>query len=87
MKTPQAKAGKLIDGFTPEQRFFLNYAQIWRVNMRPEAMRQLVQTDPHSPGQFRTIGPLQNFPEFHKAFSCKEGDKMVRPAANRAKIW
>ena len=87
MKTPQAKAGKLIDGFTPEQRFFLNFAQIWRINQRPEAMRQLIQTDPHSPGQYRTIGPLQNMPEFHKAFQCKDGDKMVRPAASRAKIW
>ncbi|MET4075037.1 M13 family metallopeptidase [Hymenobacter sp. UYCo722] len=87
MKTPQAKSGKLIDGFTPEQRFFLSWAQIWRINQRPETTRQLVQTDPHSPGQFRTIGPLQNFPEFHKAFSCKEGDKMVRPTTARAKIW
>ena len=87
MKTPQAKAGKPIDGFTPEQRFFLNFAQIWRINQRPEAMRQQVQTDPHSPGQYRTIGPLQNMPEFHKAFSCKEGDKMVRAVADRAKIW
>ena len=87
MKTPQAKAGKSIDGFTPEQRFFLSWAQIWRINQRPETTRQLVQTDPHSPGQFRTIGPLQNFPEFQKAFNCKDGDKMVRSAANRAKIW
>jgi len=87
MKTPQAKSGKRIDGFTPEQRFFLSWAQIWRINQRPETTRQLVQTDPHSPGQFRTIGPLQNFPEFHKAFSCKDGDKMVRPATTRAKIW
>ncbi|WP_083322311.1 M13 family metallopeptidase [Hymenobacter lapidarius] len=87
MKTPQAKAGKAIDGFTPEQRFFLAYAQIWRSNSRPEALRQLIQTDPHSPGQYRTIGPLQNMPEFHKAFSCKEGDKMVRSGADRAKIW
>ncbi len=87
MKTPQAKAGKLIDGFTPEQRFFLSWAQIWRINQRPETTRQLVQTDPHSPGQFRTIGPLQNFPAFHKAFSCQDGDKMVRPTTARAKIW
>ncbi|WP_236049691.1 M13 family metallopeptidase [Hymenobacter negativus] len=87
MKTVQYKAGKSIDGFTPEQRFFLGYAQIWRSNQRPEALRQQIQTDPHSPGQFRTNGPLQNMPEFHAAFGCKEGDKMVRPAADRAKIW
>jgi putative endopeptidase len=87
LKTPQAKAGKSIDGFTPQQRFFLGYAQIWRSNQRPEALRQQIQTDPHSPGQFRTNGPLQNMPEFHQAFGCKDGDKMVRPAADRAKIW
>ena len=86
-KTAQAKAGKSIDGFTPEQRFFLGYAQIWRSNQRPEAMRQQIMTDPHSPGQYRTNGPLQNMPEFHAAFGCKEGDKMVRPTADRAKIW
>ena len=87
LKTPQAKAGKSIDGFTPQQRFFLGYAQIWRTNMRPETMRMRVQTDPHSPGQFRANGPLQNLPEFHQAFGCKDGDKMVRPATARAKIW
>ena len=86
-KTAQAKAGKAIDGFTPNQRFFLGYAQIWRANSRPEALRQQVLTDPHSPGEFRTNGPLQNMPEFHAAFGCQEGSKMVRPAAVRAKIW
>ncbi|WP_460548039.1 M13 family metallopeptidase [Hymenobacter daeguensis] len=86
-KTPQYKAGKSIDGFTPAQRFFLGYAQIWRTNARPEFLRQQVQTDPHSPAQFRTNGPLQNMPEFHGAFGCKDGDKMVRPADARAKIW
>ena len=86
-KTAQAKAGKSIDGFTPEQRFFLGYAQIWRSNQRPEAMRQQIMTDPHSPGQYRTNGPLQNMPEFHAAFGCKDGDKMVRSTADRAKIW
>ena len=86
-KTAQAKAGKSIDGFTPEQRFFLGYAQIWRSNQRPEAMRQQIQTDPHSPGQYRTNGPLQNMPEFHAAFGCKDGDKMVRSTVDRAKIW
>ena len=86
-KTAQAKVGKSIDGFTPNQRFFLGYAQIWRSVQRPEALRQQIQTDPHSPGQFRTNGPLQNMPEFHAAFGCKDGDKMVRPAAVRAKIW
>ncbi|MBF9143313.1 M13 family metallopeptidase [Hymenobacter properus] len=87
MKTPQAKAGQKIDGFTPEQRFFLGYAQIWRTNIRPEAVRQQVQTDPHSPGQFRTNGPLMNMPEFYKAFGCQDGNKMMRAQADRSKIW
>ncbi|WP_460502037.1 M13 family metallopeptidase [Hymenobacter agri] len=86
-KTAQAKAGQKIDGFTPEQRFFLGYAQIWRTNIRPEAVRQQVQVDPHSPGQFRTNGPLMNMPEFYKAFGCADGNKMMRPTAERSKIW
>jgi putative endopeptidase len=86
-KTAQAKAGQSIDGFTPEQRFFLGWARIWAGHARPEYVRQQVMTDPHSPEQFRTNGPLQNMPEFHAAFGCKEGDKMVRPTADRAKIW
>ncbi|HYG37429.1 MAG TPA: M13 family metallopeptidase, partial [Cytophagales bacterium] len=76
-----------IDGFTPEQRFFLAWAQIWRMNIRDEALRQQVLTDPHSPARYRTNGPLSNMPEFHKAFNCKQGDKMVSPEESRAKIW
>ncbi|WP_210517869.1 M13 family metallopeptidase [Hymenobacter terricola] len=87
MKTAQYKGGKSIDGFTPEQRFFLGWARIWASHARPEYVRQQVMTDPHSPEEFRTNGPLQNMPEFHAAFGCKEGDKMVRPTADRAKIW
>ncbi len=87
MKTPQAKAAKTIDGYTPEQRFFLAYAQIWRTNARPEYLRQQVQTDPHSPAQFRTNGPLMNMPEFYKAFNCQDGNKMMRAQAERSKIW
>ncbi|RZK31368.1 MAG: M13 family peptidase, partial [Hymenobacter sp.] len=86
-KTPQAKANKQVDGFTPNQRFFLSYAQIWRANARPEFLKQQVQTDPHSPGQFRTNGPLMNMPEFYQAFGCKDGDKMVRAIADRSRIW
>jgi putative endopeptidase len=76
-----------IDGFTPEQRFFLAWAQLRRQNIRPEALRQQILTDPHSPGQYRTIGPLMNMPEFYQAFGCQEGQKMVRAEADRAKIW
>ncbi len=86
-KTAQAKGGQKIDGFLPNQRFFLGFAQIWRANQRPEAMRQQIQTDPHSPGQYRTNGPLMNMPEFYEAFGCKDGNKMVRATADRSRIW
>ncbi|HEX8330818.1 MAG TPA: M13 family metallopeptidase [Hymenobacter sp.] len=76
-----------FDGFTPEQRYFLSWAQLRRTNIRPEALRQQILTDPHSPGQYRTIGPLMNMPQFQQAFGCKEGDKMVRPTMERAVIW
>ncbi|QKG54683.1 M13 family metallopeptidase [Hymenobacter sp. BRD67] len=86
-KTAEAKSGQKIDGFTPNQRFFLAWGQIWRTNIRPEAARQQVQTDPHSPAQFRTNGPLMNMPEFYQAFGCKPSDKMARPTAEQARIW
>jgi putative endopeptidase len=76
-----------IDGFTPEQRFFLSWAQIWREIQRPEAARLQVTTDPHSPGKWRVNGPLSDMPEFRKAWGCKEGDPMVRPDSLRARIW
>jgi putative endopeptidase len=86
----KALAGKSkakIDGFTPEQRFFLAYAQARRGNSRDEALRLQIATDPHSPGRFRVNGPLANMPEFATAFGCKEGDPMVRTASMRARIW
>jgi putative endopeptidase len=76
-----------LEGFTPEQRFFLAYAQLWRRLMRPEALRTQVNTDPHSPGHWRVDGALANLEEFAKAFGCKEGDPMVRKAEERARIW
>jgi len=75
-----------IDGFTPEQRFFLAWAQIWRRNSTPEALRLQVRTDPHSPARFRTNGPLSNLKEFYDAFGCAEG-AMVRAMAERAVVW
>ncbi|WP_133273716.1 M13 family metallopeptidase [Hymenobacter radiodurans] len=75
------------DGFTPEQRFFLSWAQIWRTNARPEYLRQQVLTDSHSPAQYRTNGPLMNMPQFYEAFGCKENAKMVRAQNQRARIW
>jgi putative endopeptidase len=74
-----------LDGYTPEQRFFLGFAQIWCSNERPEALRTLVRTDPHSPGQFRVIGTVQNQPEFARAFGCSAGEPMV--AANGCRVW
>jgi len=76
-----------IDGFTPEQRFFLSWAQGWRKSYRPEALKLQVNTDPHSPAKFRVNGPLANMPEFAAAFGCKEGDPMALPADQRAEIW
>ncbi len=76
--------GKL-DGYTPQQRFFLGWAQIWCENQRPENVRNTVRTNPHSPGRFRVIGVLQNMPEFAEAFSCKAGQPMV--SANACRVW
>ena len=75
----------LIDGFTPEQRFFLGWAQVWAAKSTPEALRLQVETDPHSWAQWRVNGPLSNMPEFAKAWGCKPGSKMVRKDA--CLIW
>ena len=79
-------AGKL-DGYTPGQRFFLSYANVWRNNIRDEALRVRLATDPHSPGRWRVLGPVANLPEFHAAFQCPEGAPMRRPEAERPTIW
>ena len=76
-----------IDGFTPEQRFFLGYARGWAVNVRPEVARLLTLGDPHPLNKFRVNGPLSNLPQFAAAFACKEGDPMVRPEKDRCAIW
>jgi putative endopeptidase len=76
-----------IDGFTPEQRFFLGWAQVWAENGRPEFERQMVLTNPHPLGRFRVNGPLSNMPLFAQAFQCKDGDAMVRPPDKRCQIW
>jgi predicted metalloendopeptidase len=78
---------KDIDGFTPEQRFFIAYAQSWAENMRPEYARMLTNVDPHPLPKFRVLGALSNLPVFAKAFDCKAGDAMVRPPADRCEIW
>jgi predicted metalloendopeptidase len=86
----KALAGKPrapIGGFSPEQRFFLSFASIWRENVRPEEQRLLVNSDPHSPPRFRVDGALSNLPEFARAFDVPEGAPMRRPAAERVVIW
>lgn len=86
-KTRQFKEGKKIDGFTPAQRFFLSWAQIWRSNIRPRAQAQLLLTDPHSPGQFRCNAPVTNIDAWYEAFNIKEGDKMYKAPDQRTRIW
>ncbi len=76
-----------IDGFTPEQRFFISWATIWRSKMRDEAMKNMVKTDPHSPGQYRAYVPLMNVDAFYKAFDVKPGDGMYLAPDQRVKIW
>jgi endothelin-converting enzyme/putative endopeptidase len=79
------KAGQKIDGFTPEQRFFLGFGRAWCEKRRPEFSRMLVSVDPHSPGKYRINGVVQNMPEFEKAWGCKAGQPMV--AANACRVW
>jgi putative endopeptidase len=83
----QGKERKLIDGFTPEQRFYLSWTQQWRTKFRDDAMRLQVARGPHAPGNFRAFGPLVNQQEFFDAFGIKEGDPMWRKPEDRAKIW
>ena len=78
---------KPVDGLTPEQRFFIAWAQNWRDNSREARLRTMVRTDPHSPSRFRAIGPLSNLPEFARAFECRPGDPMVRPDSVRVELW
>jgi endothelin-converting enzyme/putative endopeptidase len=79
------KAGEKIDGYTPEQRFFLGFARVWCEKRRPEFSRMLVNVDPHSPGRYRTNGVVQNMPEFQKAWGCHAGQQMV--SANMCRVW
>ena len=76
-----------IDGYTPEQRFFISWGTIWRSKMRDEAIKNQVKTDPHSPGMYRAYVPLQNVDAFYQAFDIKEGDKLFVKPEDRIKIW
>ncbi|NRQ41731.1 M13 family metallopeptidase [Rheinheimera sp. YQF-2] len=83
----QGKPGEVIDGFTPEQRFFMGWGQVWRIKFRDEALRQQVITGPHSPGMYRVLGTLSNMPQFYDAYDVKPGDGMYRDDKVRVKIW
>lgn len=85
--TKQGKDTTKIDGFTPDQRFFISVGQIWKSKRKDEIVRTLIGTDPHSPPMYRVNAPLMNFDAFYTAFNVKEGDKMFIPADKRIKVW
>jgi putative endopeptidase len=85
--TEQGKSNQKIDGFTPDQRFFLSWAQVWRGNILPQTAAQLIVTDNHSPGPYRTIGPVVNMDAWYKAFDVKPGEKLYKKPEDRIRIW
>lgn len=85
--TEEYKSGLKVKGFTPSQRFFLLYAQLWKVNYTKEELKKRIATDPHSPGMYRVNGPLMNCPEFFEAFGVKESDPMRNPEEKISRIW
>jgi putative endopeptidase len=85
--TEQGKDTTKIDGFTPDQRFFISIARIWRVKTRDEFLRMYVNTNPHSPAKWRVNGPLMNFTPFYNAFNVQPGDKMYKPENERITVW
>jgi putative endopeptidase len=85
--TAQGKDTTKTQGLTPDQRFFLSFTQCWRIKIKDEAMRQQINTDPHSPAMYRVWGPLMNFTPFYSAFNVQEGDKMFVAVKDRIHIW
>jgi len=85
--TPEGKSDTKIDGLTPDQRFFLSFAQVWRVKESDETVRMRINVDPHSPEVYRVDGPVYNMEAFYKAFNVKPGDKMYREEKDRVKVW
>jgi putative endopeptidase len=81
------KADEKVDGYTEDQRFFLNWATVWRRNFTPDELKVRLNTDPHAPANFRAIGAPSNLPAFAAAFQCKPGDAMVRAADKQVSIW
>jgi putative endopeptidase len=86
-KTAQGKGNEKIDGFTPDQRFFLSHAQVWKIKIRPERLRMLTLTNEHSAPMWRVNGPVSNMPSFYAAFNVQPTDPMYRPDSLRVKIW
>ncbi|MFD2570515.1 M13 family metallopeptidase [Spirosoma soli] len=85
--TEQGKSTTKLDGFTPDQRFFISIARIWRVKTRDAYMGMYVNTNPHSPAKWRVNGPLMNFTPFYNAFNVQPGDKMYKPEQDRITVW
>jgi putative endopeptidase len=85
--TEEGKGNTKIDGFTPDQRFFISLAKIWRVKMKDEYLRLWINNNPHSPPNWRVNGPLMNTTPFYEAFNVQEGDKMFLPKKDRITIW
>ena len=83
----QGKSNEKKDGFTPDQRFFLSWAQVWRMNQRPEALAAQVKTDGHSPAILRVNVPVSNMAAWYKAFDIKPTDKLFRPENERIRVW
>jgi len=86
-KTKQGQSEEKIDGFTPDQRFFLSWAQVWRANTTPEEMASRLKTDPHSPSELRCNMTPSNMEAWYKAFNVKPNDKSYRPESDRARVW
>ena len=86
-KTEEGKSDKKIDGFTPDQRFFLSWAQVWRANTTPKELASRLKTDPHSPSELRCNVPVSNVAAWYKAFDIKPTDKMYRAEKDRARVW
>jgi putative endopeptidase len=86
-RTDEFKKGEMRNGFTPAQRFFIAYAQLWKINYTKEELKNRIANDPHSPGMYRVNGPLMNCPEFFEAFNVKPGDKMRNETQKVARIW
>ena len=87
MKSLEGKEKRVIKGYTPEQRFFIAFAHVWKNTIRDNALEARIKSDPHSPGKYRVNGTLSNMPEFFDAFNVKEGDKMRQNPNKIARIW